>query len=263
MNAAWPKSVISTKAELENLLGLRSGQINHLIARRPNSYRHKAIPKANGKIRHLFVPHGDLKKTQANIKRIILDHARLHACVHGGVKGRSVITNARPHSRKEAVLALDIKDCFPSITPLLVEKVFERLGFQGEAARVLALLTTFRFQLPQGAPTSPGLANLALVRIDIRMIGLAQQRGFFYTRFVDDLAMSGRRRLGKFLRLNERIVQTEGFKLKELKDRKRLMFQDEPQIITNLIVNRKINLPKSKRAEIQKEVMDAVRAGQG
>lgn len=259
MNAEWPKSVVSTKPELETLLGLRSGQINHLVARLPNSYRHKAIPKPNGKIRHLYIPHGELKKIQADIKRIILDRAPLHQCVHGGVKGRSVISNARPHARKEAVLALDVKDCFPSITPALVVKVFERLSFQGEAVKVLALLTTFRFQLPQGAPTSPGLANLALRGIDVRMIGLARQQGFFYTRYVDDLAISGRWRLRKFLRLHQRIVQADGFRLKE---KKSLMFQNEPQVITNLIVNRKVNLPKSKRAEIQKEAMEVMKTGQ-
>jgi retron-type reverse transcriptase len=158
------------------------------------------------------------------------------------------------------VLALDIKKCFPSITPPLVENVFERLSFQGEAAKVLSLLTTFRFQLPQGAPTSPGLANLTLRGIDVRMIGLARQQGFFYTRYVDDLAISGKKRLRKFLRLSERIVQSNGFRLK---DKNSLMFQNEPHVITNLIVNRKINLPKSKRAEIQKEAMDEARSGSG
>lgn len=139
-----------------------------------------------------------------------------------------------------------------------MEGVFERLGFEGEAAKVLVLLTTFKFQLPQGAPTSPALANLALRGIDIRVIGLARQQGFFYTRYVDDLAVSGRRRLKKFLRLHEKIVRTEGFRLKS---KKPLMFQNEPQVITKLVVNQKVNLPRSKRAAIQKEAMEQAKAG--
>jgi hypothetical protein len=72
----------------------------------------------------------------------------------------------RNHARKEAVLALDIRNFFPNIRPERVTKVFERLGYPGEAAKILTRLTTYKHQLPQGPPTSPAIANLCIPRID-------------------------------------------------------------------------------------------------
>ena len=45
--------------------------------------------------------------------------------------------------------------------------------------------------LPQGASTSPALANLCGYRMDCRLAGLANAAGATYTRYADDLAFSG------------------------------------------------------------------------
>jgi hypothetical protein len=147
---------------------------------------------------------------------------------------------------------MDIKDCFPSIDSQRVRGVFEALGFSGDALSVLTKLTTWDFQLPQGPPTSPAIANLALANLDRRQLGVAAKHGFAYSRFVDDIASSGGYRLRKVRNLQERIIKSEGFAIKPLKDgQKKLMYREEDrQQLTGLVLNQKVNLPREKRSEI-------------
>src|SRR3954468_15585557 len=73
--------------------------------------------------------------------------------------------------------------------------------------------------LPQGAPTSPALANLVCYRLDRRLTGLAGAFGARYTRYVDDLTFSGgaARGRGRFAALVAGIVADEGFRVNPAK----------------------------------------------
>ena len=69
--------------------------------------------------------------------------------------------------------------------------------------------------LPQGAPTSPALANLSAYRLDLRLAGLAESAGIVYSRYADDLALSssaflGRAQVERLVQLVERIAGEEG-----------------------------------------------------
>ena len=90
---------------------------------------------------------------------------------------------------------------------------------------------------------------------------MAKQHGFTYTRFVDDLSASGGRRLRKVRKLQERIVKSEGFSIKPLKDgQKKLMYREhDRQQVTGLVLNKKINLPREKRKEIIGDTRAALR----
>jgi RNA-directed DNA polymerase len=248
---------LDTEKELAVLLQVTAGELGHILSRLDHYYRRKIIPKANGKSRVLHIPRGRLKCIQTAIKTRILDRIPPLSCAHGGVKRRSIVTNAKPHVGRAALLALDIRDCFPSITPAKILSVFCELGFSGQAAKILTQLTTYKFGLPQGTPTSPSLANLALSHIDCRIKGLAAQQDFSYTRFVDDLAISGSLRLSKFQKLTHRIIESEGFGLKTQKE---LMVTGERHMVTKLVVNLKLNVSKARRSEIRKEAIEQVKA---
>ena len=75
--------------------------------------------------------------------------------------------------------------------------------------------------LPQGAPTSPALANLAAYSLDRRLTGLASSFGARYTRYVDDLTFSGgsplRAARSRFVGLLEDILREEGLRLNDRK----------------------------------------------
>jgi retron-type reverse transcriptase len=201
-----------------------------------------------------------LRQLQDKIKDRILNAATFPKHLHGGIKKRSALTNVRGHSRKEAVLALDIRNFFPNIRPERVLKVFERLGFFGEAARILTRLTTYEHQLPQGPPTSPAIANLCIPRTDARLSGLARTQALDHTRLMDDMTLSGSRRLGKFTRLAARIVEEEGFSVKQGRKGK-LMLQNERQEVTGVTLNFKRNVPRDRRESTLRGAVQLLKAG--
>ncbi len=93
--------------------------------------------------------------------------------------------------------------------------------------------------LPQGAPTSPMLANLAVRRLDSRLGGYARAAGATYTRYADDLAFSGdaalASRVDAFVRGVGRIVADEGHRLNHAKTRVRR--RGVRQTVTGIVVN--------------------------
>ena len=88
------------------------------------------------------------------------------------------------------VATLDVKDFFPSVHYRWVERIWRELGFSRSTARLLTRLTTHNGELPQGAPTSCALANLAFASADKTLLDLAEYHDLSYTRYIDDLALS-------------------------------------------------------------------------
>jgi len=240
---------ISTAEALAKLLLVHPLELEEVTFNRGKLYRSHRIRKENGKLRILHVPQGQLKLLQQKINRHILATVEPLKCAHGGVKGRSVITNAQRHVGKPLVFSVDVKDFSPSVSPQTVRAIFEALGFMGEAANLLVQATTWDGQLPQGAPTSSGIANLAMTRVDVRLEGLAARHGFDYTRYVDDLTFSGPERLKRFRGLIQRIVEEEGFGVNP--DKILTMHAGMRQVVTKIVVNTKLNLAREDRNQIR------------
>ena len=101
--------------------------------------------------------------------------------------------------------------------------------------------------LPQGAPTSPALANMCLYRADCRLAGLAESAGAQYTRYADDLAFSGEgdfdRRVDRFSLHAAAILHEEGFAVHHRKTR--IMRQGVRQHLAGVVTNRRLNVPRA------------------
>lgn len=253
-------SSISDLSDLAKFLHVGPRELNYLLCRLDRQYSHRTRRKPDGSKRDLFVPSDKLKLLQRKINEHVLSRAPLLSCVFGGVRRKSVVDNASVHCGKEVVFKMDLQQCFPSVGCARVRAVFQSLGFRPEIVAVLTKLTTWRDELPQGVPTSTALANLALTRVDGRITVLQAHHDFDYTRWVDDLTFSGDHRLKRLRNLLRRIVEDEGFRVKE--EKTKTMLHHEPQLVTNLVVNEKVNLPRPNRAAIKKEVIQAVAGGQ-
>jgi retron-type reverse transcriptase len=217
------------------------------------------IPKAKGGTRRIAAPRTPLRKIQRKLLDEILAKVPLHDACHGFVPDRSTVTNAKPHEGAAIVVKLDLKDFFPTVHYRRVKGLFEQLGYGEDVAATLAGLTTYRpvvngeavwpGMLPQGAPTSPALANLVCRRMDHRLERLAGKYSAIYTRYADDLTFSFREvpdiRIGRFLWWVDSICQQEGFT--ERDDKRRILRAKHQQRVTGLVVNERVNIPRADR----------------
>lgn len=261
--ASYGLPALATRADVARLVGLAEDELARFM--RPGTeagsgYVEFEIPKAKGGTRRIAAPRTPLRKVQRVILDQIVGKVPVHDACHGFVPDRSTVTNATPHRGAAIVVKLDLKDFFPTVHYRRVKGLFQHLGYNEEVSGVLAGLTTYRPKLasghvvwpgvlPQGAPTSPAIANLACRRLDQRLAKLAAKYGATYTRYADDLTFSFRQvpdlRLGRFLWWVDGICQQEGFT--ERADKRRILRAKHQQRVTGLVVNQKVNIPRADR----------------
>jgi RNA-directed DNA polymerase len=283
----WPIARIESVAALAEHLELSLGQLQWLadvrglertVAReRLRNYRYRWVPRRSGLPRLIEAPKLRLKEIQRWVLREILDHVPPHDAAYGFRRGRSVVDHAAQHVATAAVLRLDLRDFFASVPAGRVFGIFVTIGYSPPIAHVLTGLTTNtaaqmawnalapvddpalagpRFtlgrrlatpHLPQGAPTSPALANLAAIGLDRRLAGLAAAHAVTYSRYADDLTLSGaglteRSRYRALAEHAAAISRDEGFVLNPAKTTLRTAARR--QVVTGIVVNAHPNLAR-------------------
>jgi RNA-directed DNA polymerase len=240
--------MICTVEDLAASLDVSEAKLHRLERAR---YRRFTISKRRGGERHISVPPPDLAAVQRRILVKILDHQPVEPQAHGFVQARSIVTGAAPHVNKAVVVNLDLKDFFPSVDFARVRELFKQLGYRGQLATALALLCTEQVGaarlLPQGACTSPAITNLICRRLDKRLHGLCVQAGFVYTRYADDLTLSGNvsSNVERLLRHAREIIRSEGFTVHPRKTR--VMPRTRRQEVTGLTVNVRPDISRRER----------------
>lgn len=146
--------------------------------------------KNPNKIRKITAAKPELKEIQTRL-HAHLRKIELSESVHGGVRGKSPRSNAEQHLGQPWVVNVDVKDFYPSVSNTEVHRMFRRLAWGADVARLVTRLTTLDGGVPQGAPTSTVIANLVLASIDNRLPAEAEKLDSRNTRFVDDYTFSG------------------------------------------------------------------------
>jgi hypothetical protein len=224
------------------------------------------LAKRQGGFRLVESPKWQLRELQRRILHEVLDHIPAHDAVHGFRSGRSPLSHAREHVNAGCVIRIDLTNFFARVGAGRVWGLFRLVGYPEQVAYALTGLVTntvparVRRQceprlaaalagphLPQGAPTSPALANLAAYRLDRRLAGLAERTGVNYTRYADDLAFSGGRELLRgaagFVSLVGRIAADEGFAVNPGKTA--VLGSHNRQQLTGIVVNERPNVPRT------------------
>lgn len=241
-------------------------------------YRVSHRVAASGAIRVLEAPKLELRTMQRRLLDEVVSLVPPHDAARGFRAGGSVRSYAAPHAGRPVVLRLDLEAFFASVTVARVYGIWRTAGYPEPVAHCLAGLMTsvlplsawrrvpkpaddlldahWRLgrrlaapHLPQGAPTSPAIANLVAFRLDVRLTALAASWGGRYTRYADDLAFSGDRGWGtgtsRLLDAVEVIVQDEGFRLNPRKTG--VMPRAGRQSLGGLVVNQR---PRVARGDV-------------
>lgn len=205
------KKIYSSKQELLKFLDIKE---NFLYPNFSNKYKEKEKPKKKGGSCLIKAPNFNLKKVQRKILDKILISSPQLACVYGLSMNKSILTNAKAHQKNFGayLLVLDIENFFTSISKNQVNRIFKKNGFNRENSSILTKLCTAEDSLPQGAPTSPYLASLVCSKLDKEIYTYCQRRKFIYTRYFDDISISGKKILPDNIENIERIISKHRFK---------------------------------------------------
>jgi len=170
------------------------------------------------KVRPIDNPREELSRVQKRIYRRLLKPICFPEHILGAVPKRSVSDNARRHLNSISVLVtLDLRQCFPSVTNVHVYKVWRQLlDCSTPVAALLTRLTTFRRRLPQGAATSPLLANLFIWMVDEPIRRACEELDVAYSTWIDDLAFSGDR-AREMIQVAAAVLGAYGLRLKREK----------------------------------------------
>ena len=176
------------------VLELSYDDLKKVVYPKPH-YRSFVISKRNGMPRAIDEPLKELKAFQRKILSYLESLSSTpQSCVHGFVKDRSILTNAKQHCnpRTKHILNIDLENFFPSITFKRVRGALRKhpFYFSHQVASLVAHICTREGTLPQGAPTSPFISNLICRGLDRDLRSLARKNRATYTRYADDITFS-------------------------------------------------------------------------
>jgi RNA-directed DNA polymerase len=241
-------------------------------------------------MRLLEIPSTRMRTAQRTLLHDVFALLPLNDAAHGFVPGRSAVTAARLHTGAAVVITLDLTTFFARVTAGRIYGAFRQAGAGERVALALTGVATNRVpprviaamppggdpderaalrralaaaHLPQGAPSSPALANLALRRLDSRLAGYAERVDARYTRYADDLTFSGgstlRRRADAFVTAVRRLVEEENHTVNLQKTRVRPAATS--QRVTGIVVNEHTALPRVEFDRLKAILHNAARNG--
>lgn len=270
----------STIQDLAVLLNLSASQLSYALFILPDEkkYTQFGVPKKAGGERIINAPGERLKRIQRSLADL-LQHCILEIqcskpqpkprpLSHGFIKkvdistnrknfiSFGIHTNAHNHQNKKYILNFDLSEFFGSFNFGRVRGFFIKnndFGLHPAVATLIAQIACFKNELPQGSPCSPIITNLIAHILDIRLVRWAKKHRCSYSRYVDDITLSTNQEMSEKLATKseglikwslskdiENIVSNAGFQINPLKTR--LQIQLSRQIVTGLVVNKKVNV---------------------
>lgn len=208
----------------------------------------------NQRTRQLNSTKIELKRIQKRILTLLMSHVEIPTYAFGGVPKKDNIKNAKYHQGNKYIFTTDLRSFFPSISHNSVFEVYCNNGYSPTVARILTKLTTYKYQLPQGVPTSTLLALLAFKSTGDKLYDYAIQHNLKFSIFVDDITISSKVDFKQLVPDILDIIVSAGYKISHNKTH----YSTKNPIITGVkCQNNRIKLPQSTYKRISKLPKDS------
>ncbi len=263
-------AALTNRQEVAALLGVSDQALRYNLystKAQASQYIRFGVRKKSGGVRPIIAPKGLLKTIQTRLHHILQCVYEPKQVVHGFTPDKSIVTNATQHEARKWVLNADLADFFPTINFGRVRGMFMAAPYKCPAAvaTVLAQICCVDNQLPQGAPTSPIVANMVCARLDAHLSRLAGVYRCNYTRYADDLTFSTHqsffpKELADRKMLDGKLLWASGIKLSRTirkngfhvnPSKVRLQKYSQRQEVTGVITNEKVNVAREFIREIR------------
>lgn len=260
---------IQTAGDICNLLHTTPEELQHLLT--TPQYKEFDIPKKKKGVRHICQPSARLRMIQHRLLNFLQIYYSILKpdCTHGFVRKitkkqapSSIVENAKPHVNKQFVLQIDIQDFFTLISAQSIAEMFmsEYFRFSPNVSNILTHIVCYKKSLPMGAPTSPTLSNFICLQLDNQLQAFAQQYDMSYTRYADDITFSSNNaNIYEALEQITSIVESHGFTINPSKTRIRT--SAIRQMVTGIVVNKKLNVPRTFYKQTRAMLHDAYTNG--
>lgn len=261
----FPYDELYTYEELEDILRYFE---NVKLGNRDVRWKsYSTLKKKNGRFRIIFEPKKTTKIHLECIKVLLESVYRPKCYVTAFTKGRSIVNNALIHVGQKWIYNIDMNDFFHSFTPEMITRALMEfpINMNSDVAEFIANYScnhnarygkcgkiSLGTILPQGSPLSPILSNIACHSLDKKLLTLAQQHGYTYSRYADDITFGGDDDISKnrdFIVSLNFIIEQAGFKINRTKTR--CQRYTRRQIVTGLVINKNVSIKRSYIKEIR------------
>jgi S1-C subfamily serine protease len=263
-------AALATRQDVAALLGVSDQALRYNLYAsgvKESKYFRFDVRKKSGGVRPIIAPDGFIKIIQSRLHTVLQCVYEPKGVVQGFTLTKSIVSNADHLDQRRWVLNVDIAEFFPSINFGRVRGMLMASPYNLSAtvATVLANICCVDNQLPQGAPTSPIIANMLCARLDAHLSRLSGAHRCSYTRYADDLTFSTDqtlfpRELAERQLIDDKLVWVPGPKLTRTirkngfqinLSKVRLQKYNQRQEVTGLITNERVNVPRKFVREIR------------
>lgn len=194
-----------------------------------------------------------MRVAQYKILTKILNKLRIPDYIYAFEKDKSIPLMARMHVGKQVILSVDIKDFFHSIKQSQLQEYFTLLGIGEKPARTISELCTYQAFVPQGALTSPKVANLVTaMTFGPPLKQYCDEHGLTMTIYADDVTISSTNpalNVSEVLSFVTSTIRAAGFRVNH--EKTKVMWATMRQYVCGVVVNAKTNMIKRERNKLR------------